>query len=143
MVERYYIAAPFEAIPEEVYSTHTKIQKNDLYLSQIKKDYGRRVNTFALNAVEEKKYLVERENQLKQRIQFINDRLEEQKEIAEKIAKMKISKELNEAIEAHLKQKEVRVNKEKAAATNELSKIPQKVETSEKRYAVLSVMDAL
>ena len=33
---RIYIASPNEEIPEKIYKTHTHVQRNDLYLSQIK-----------------------------------------------------------------------------------------------------------
>ena len=52
-----YIASPFEIVSEENLKNNNYLQRNDLYLNQIKKDYRNGYFNFASNATEEINFL--------------------------------------------------------------------------------------
>ena len=90
---KIYKADPFEIIPEEVYKTHDYTIRDDLRLSQIKKDYKNGYNNFAKNAWDEKEFLTSKlkeneplfektkklNNGYEKRLLFVKDDLTKQK----------------------------------------------------------------
>ena len=62
-----YIASPFEIVSEDNLNKNNFLQRNDLFLSQIKKDYRNGYFSFAENAREEIKFLTGLRDDLKTR----------------------------------------------------------------------------
>lgn len=54
---KVYVASPGEDVPGEIYKDHTHIQRNDMYLSQIRNDYFKGYMNFANNAYGEMQHL--------------------------------------------------------------------------------------
>lgn len=130
---KIYRADPFEIIPEEIYKTHDYTIRDDLRLSQIKKDYRDGDKYFAKNAENEKGFLTYKRDEAVNKINEHNyylDRYNTRLKYAQnEIAKEKYQKKINMHSE-NLKQE-----------TNQKNILNQTLENANARYKLLKEMD--
>ena len=140
---RIYVASPNEKIPEKIYKTHTHIQRNDLYLSQIKKDYPHGYKNFAQNAYLEAEYYKELQ---KNKNTIINKNTKEIDSLTKKhevVSKENLSPKLKERFEKDYKNKINALKKEIDETTRLVDYADKNLDKAEKRFEVLKEMDEL
>lgn len=150
---KIYKAAPFEIIPEEVYRSTDYILRDDLYLSQIKKDYKSGYKNFAANANEERKFAEEKIDLNNKKINQQYEEIEKHREEIKKVRGVNngygytdyyTSERRNgwQAIEHHLD--EINDKNEKINSLNEKNKVwLENKEKANERYNVLKDVDDL
>lgn len=139
---RIYIASPNEEIPPEVYKTHTHVQKNNLWLSQIKKDCMRGYMNFASNATCEMEHYKEFQ---KKRDEIVEKNTKEIEQIQRHLETM--TKNSPESTNTAAEEK---YSSRLFQLANEISEIQQKtqradknMDKAQKRYNVLKKLDDL
>ena len=140
---RIYVASPNEKIPEKIYKTHTHIQRNDLYLSQIKKDYPHGYKNFAQNAYLEAEYYKELQ---KNKNTIINKNTKEIDSLTKKhevVSKENLSPKLKERFEKDYNNKVNAMKKEIDETTRLADYADKNLDKAEKRFEVLKEMDEL
>lgn len=140
---RIYIASPNEEIPEKIYKTHTHVQRNDLYLSQIKKDYPHGYKNFAQNAYLEAEYYKDLQ---KNKDTIINKNTKEIDSLTKKhevVSKDNLSPKLKERFEEDYNSKVNALKKEIEETTRLADRADKNLDKAEKRFEVLKEMDEL
>lgn len=139
---RIYIASPYEEIPPEVYKTHTHIQKNDLWMSQIKEDSKWGFKNFAANAVCEMEHYKELQakideivNKNTKEIELLKKRYEE----TSKSCPENINADFEEKYNSRISQLENEIKE----VQEKSHRIDQNMEKAKKRYDVLKKLDDL
>lgn len=139
---RIYIASPNEEIPSEVYKTHTHVQKNNLWLSQIKKDCMQGYMNFASNATCEMEHYKEFQ---KKRDKIVEKNTKEIEQIQRHLEA--VSKDSPEGANTAAEEK---YNSRIFQLANEINEIQQKtqradknMDKAQKRYNVLKKLDDL
>ncbi len=130
-----YIASPFEIVSEDNLNKNNFLQRNDLFLSQIKKDYRNGYFSFAENAREEIKFLTGLRDDLK-------TRYERNKELISRYndrngTEIFSDNEAQEKYQNRKKEKELIANEEK----KQLDKLNSQIETAKERYNMLVPLD--
>lgn len=137
---RIYIASPYEEIPPEIYKTHTHIQKNDLWMSQIKKDSMEGFMNFACNATCEMEHYKELQAKRDEIIDKNTKEIELLKERHEETLK-NCPENINAKVEEKYNNRISQLEKEIEEAKQKTERVDKNMEKAERRYDVLKKLD--
>ncbi len=132
-----YIASPFEIVSEENLNNHNYLQRNDLFLNQIKKDYRNGYFNFASNATEEINFLTVLRDDAKKRYDRNKElitRYDERKD-TENFANDEAREKYNE----RKTKNEVLAKQEK----QQIDSLNKQIETAKERYELLLPLDKI
>lgn len=140
---RIYIASPNEEIPGKIYKTHTHIQRNDLYLSQIKKDYRYGYKNFARNAYLEAQHYKELQKNREEITGKNTKKIEALTKNYEIVAKENLPQKVKERLEHDRNEKVLQLKQEMEIAQKQAQRADKNLDKAQKRFEVLKKMDEL
>lgn len=143
MPPKIYIASPNENIQEEVYKNHTHVQRNDLYLSQIKKDCNWEYKNFASNAYLEIEYYKDLQKKRDDAAAKNTEEIENLTKNYNAIAKDDFSPKIKERIEEDFNKKISQLKKEIEIKKQAAIYADENIQRAEKRFEILKGLDEL
>ena len=138
---RIYIASPHEVIEDWVYKKHTHIQRNDLFLSQIKKDYVWGYKNFASNAYLEEQNYIELQKKRDETVAANKKEIERLKKECETFSNSLPSENLKKQLHETYNKKIAKFEQENEKVTSNAKYADENIEKAKKRFVVLKKID--
>lgn len=130
---KIYKAAPFEIISDETYKTHDYTIRDDLRLSQIKKDYKKGYMNFASNAWNEKEFINNKHNEAITKIEENKYYIDEYQKRKDFTSKETLKQKYTDKINKHQEGLTYHTNQEKILSST--------LKTTQERFELLKALD--